>query len=262
MSDVDVIVVNQNTPFISVTGTNLPGMAGPAGAKGEPGERGPRGYQLLHGNGAPPSTLGQMGDYYIDNTNLRIHGPKGGTWPAGRDIRGPMGPTGPVGPKGNTGPQGSSANVQFGGSGDGTLAAYANHTHEDTSSIITSSATMRGGSKPAGAAIITQAGTFVGTTANNGSMNVSFPSPFPNGLITVVANAGDNTPRGNDSTGGGSATTTGEGITSLLVKMDFTTLTSFRIAAYSSMNTSGDGSTGRYLTANKLIRVNYVAYGW
>lgn len=253
MSDVDVVVVNQNVPYLSVTGTNLPAMAGPTGARGNTGATGPRGFELLNGDGLPPSTLGKNGDFYIDNTSFKIHGPKAaGTWPAGRDLRGPTGPTGPIGPRGLTGPQGAQgtagdpASIPFAGTGGQNSVARSDHNHDQVL-VMNASVPMITGTAPTGQTRM-QFGTFVGTCSNNGSMNVPFPIPFPGGLTTVIANAGDNSPRwisGN-----------ADNLTSLLVKTEFTTLSSFRIVAYDASKASG------YLPAGHLIRVNYVAFGW
>lgn len=77
------------------------------------------GSVILNGEGAPPLELGDLNDYYIDNTNSDFYGPKdpmswgtpvsliGDTGPQGP--QGPIGPTGlqgPVGPQGPTGPTG------------------------------------------------------------------------------------------------------------------------------------------------------------
>jgi len=46
---------------------------------------GPKGSQILKGSGLPPSSLGQDGDYYIqeDANGLPLFGPKsGGVWPS------------------------------------------------------------------------------------------------------------------------------------------------------------------------------------
>ncbi len=110
-------------------------MAGPTGTTGAKGDQGPRGYELLNDSGAPPSTLGKNGDFYIDNVSLKIHGPKAnGTWPAGRDLRGSIGPTGLSGPRGATGPTGApgtAASVPFAGPGTSSAASRSDHGHPD-----------------------------------------------------------------------------------------------------------------------------------
>jgi hypothetical protein len=87
--------------------------------------------QWRYGNGAPASTLGAFGDFYLDVTNGNVYykntgsawiltgnitGPQGVAGaPGSQGIQGPVGPqgangatglTGPAGPQGSTGPQG------------------------------------------------------------------------------------------------------------------------------------------------------------
>lgn len=63
------------------------------------------------GSGAPDSSVGYDGDFYMDCDARVIYGPKTtGSWGAGTSTMGPTGPTGPTGASGSTGatgPQGS-----------------------------------------------------------------------------------------------------------------------------------------------------------
>lgn len=120
--------------------TGATGPVGPAGPQGATGLQGPAGPQgpagqngntILSGTGAPASTVGNAGDFYIDSQSDALYGPKtaqgwdsptslvgpkgdtggtGATGPAGpQGPQGPAGPTGaqgPQGPTGATGPQG------------------------------------------------------------------------------------------------------------------------------------------------------------
>ena len=64
---------------------------------------------LYNGSGTPSSGLGINGDFYIDTTNNKIHGPKAsGAWPAGVSLVGPAGATGATGPAGSTGATGAT----------------------------------------------------------------------------------------------------------------------------------------------------------
>jgi hypothetical protein len=55
------------------------------------------GNTILNGNGVPAASLGNNGDYYVDNTTKNLYGPKtGNAWPAP--------PTSLIGPKGDAGP--------------------------------------------------------------------------------------------------------------------------------------------------------------
>jgi hypothetical protein len=72
---------------------------------------------VLNGTGAPASSLGSGGDFYIDTAADVLYGPKAsGTWPvpgvslAGNPgATGPAGPQGPAGATGATGPTGPSS---------------------------------------------------------------------------------------------------------------------------------------------------------
>jgi hypothetical protein len=73
------------------------------------------GRLLRYGAGAPSSSLGVVGDFYIDTTNSRLYGPKlVAGWGSYISIIGPTGPTGATGATGPTGPAG--ANGVFSGS--------------------------------------------------------------------------------------------------------------------------------------------------
>ncbi|HEX7404759.1 MAG TPA: hypothetical protein VF307_02410, partial [Candidatus Nanopelagicaceae bacterium] len=65
---------------------------------------------ILNGVGAPKSSLGIDGDFYIDAKALNFYGPKSkGKWPTAVSLRGPQGQTGATGINGNNGK--SAANV-------------------------------------------------------------------------------------------------------------------------------------------------------
>ena len=64
------------------------------------------GNTILNGTGAPVSTLGRRGDFYIDTANMHLYGPKTTAWPAAYVSM--VGPQGPQGPMGLTGAQGDT----------------------------------------------------------------------------------------------------------------------------------------------------------
>ena len=67
---------------------------------------------ILNGKGAPKSSLGIDGDFYIDVRSLLIYGPKTkGKWPTPQNIQGPTGPSGNDGKNGSDGKAISNANV-------------------------------------------------------------------------------------------------------------------------------------------------------
>ncbi len=66
---------------------------------------------ILNGKGAPKSSLGVNGDFYIDTRSLLIYGPKkSGKWPSPRSLQGPTGPSGSDGKNGSDG-KSSTSNV-------------------------------------------------------------------------------------------------------------------------------------------------------
>ncbi|MBP8282717.1 MAG: DUF1566 domain-containing protein [Chromatiaceae bacterium] len=73
------------------------------------------GNTVLNGTGAPDSTLGLAGDFYLDTTNMHLYGPKTTAWPAAYvsmvGPRGPQGPMGLTGAQGDTGATGSQGPV-------------------------------------------------------------------------------------------------------------------------------------------------------
>ena len=61
-------------------------LVGPSGADGIDGK------SMLNGDGAPSSSLGNNGDFYLDTTNDRLYGPKsGGVWDTPKNLVGPAG---------------------------------------------------------------------------------------------------------------------------------------------------------------------------
>jgi hypothetical protein len=67
---------------------------------------------ILNGKGAPKSSLGIDGDFYIDTRSLLIYGPKRkGKWPTPQSIQGPIGPSGNDGRNGSDGKSVTNSNV-------------------------------------------------------------------------------------------------------------------------------------------------------
>lgn len=100
---------------------NAISLIGPRGPAGETGPTGPAGSSsssssntVRSGTGAPTNSTGSDGDFYIDTSANKIHGPKsGGVWPSGVSLVGPAGATGGTGSAGAQGPagQGVLANI-------------------------------------------------------------------------------------------------------------------------------------------------------
>jgi hypothetical protein len=73
---------------------------------------------ILNGKGAPISTLGIDGDFYIDTRSLLIYGPKKSKkWPIPRSLQGPVGANGVDGKNGGDGKAVSTASNVAGPTG-------------------------------------------------------------------------------------------------------------------------------------------------
>lgn len=132
----------------------IQGLQGPRGATGEPGPSGAQGLAgptgasgsslsntVRSGVGVPSNATGVDGDFYIDTSASRIHGPKvSGTWPAGTSLIGATGSIGSTGLTGATGPSGAQ-----GVAGQGVLAyipdATVSKSNTDTDFISLASYT-------------------------------------------------------------------------------------------------------------------------
>jgi len=67
---------------------------------------------ILNGKGAPKSSLGIDGDFYIDVRSLLIYGPKRkGKWPTPQNLQGPTGASGNDGKNGADGKSANTSNV-------------------------------------------------------------------------------------------------------------------------------------------------------
>jgi hypothetical protein len=88
----------------------IPGPQGTTGAQGAPGAVGPAGQDgsiIYSGNGAPASSVGKNGDYYLDDNTGNLYGPKTASgWGTPVPLRGSGSTQGPAGPAGPQGPQG------------------------------------------------------------------------------------------------------------------------------------------------------------
>lgn len=86
-----------------------PGPQGDQGVKGDPGLPGPAGSTILNGTGAPESTVGKVGDFYLDVSTANLYGPKTSNgWGSSLNLKGTNGATGPVGPTGVKGTDGTN----------------------------------------------------------------------------------------------------------------------------------------------------------
>jgi hypothetical protein len=91
------------------------GTDGTDGADGTDGTDGTDGRTILSGTAAPGAGVGNVGDFFLDTTNLLLYGPKtAGGWGTGTSIKGPKGDKGDKGDPG-------SGNVYSSSSGDSKL---------------------------------------------------------------------------------------------------------------------------------------------
>ncbi len=68
------------------------GQDGQDGADGQDGQDGADGSQIYAGDGPPESSLGEVGDYYLDKENYHLYGPKTGSgWGSFLNLQGPPG---------------------------------------------------------------------------------------------------------------------------------------------------------------------------
>jgi hypothetical protein len=141
---------------------------------------------VLNGTGAPSSTLGTNGDFYIDKKSFNIFGPKtNGRWPLPVSLRGPSGLTGPTGltgkvttasgniitgERGATGPKGETGTAGSNGSAGPIGPIGLTGAPGATGAPGSSGAGSPG---PAGAAGATGAQGPIGLTGAAGASSVS-----------------------------------------------------------------------------------------
>jgi hypothetical protein len=116
-----------NNGKLSNVGTTAPTCASPATAISwnQTGPQGPAGNTILSGTTVPSSTIGLVGNFYLDTTNHKLFGPATRTcsplpchtvWGTGTPL---------VGPKGSQGPPGQGVAYQTTGSGTVEDEGYA-----------------------------------------------------------------------------------------------------------------------------------------
>ncbi len=118
-------------PVVGMSSSSgVAGATGLSGVMGPMGPMGPMGNTLLNGIGAPATSLGNNGDFYLDTKYSILYGPKAnGIWPdpgtyligaqgatGATGLQGPPGGSGAQGPPGATGlqgPAGPSASLAY-----------------------------------------------------------------------------------------------------------------------------------------------------
>ena len=115
---------------IWAAGVSLVGPQGPQGVKGDQGDPGNDGSDgsdgapgadgntVLNGSGVPSPAFGEDGDYYINNDNSHLYGPKtAGSWGSSVSLIGPEGPQGLQGDPGDDGSDGVDGQTILNGTG-------------------------------------------------------------------------------------------------------------------------------------------------
>ena len=88
-------------------------------AKSAAGREGAAANTILSGRGAPKTTLGVDGDFYIDVITYTMYGPKkNDKWPSGVNLKGPQGDAGKAGEKGTVGSAGAASKGDKGERGE------------------------------------------------------------------------------------------------------------------------------------------------
>lgn len=115
----------------------------------------------------------------------------------------------------------------------------------------------------AGQQWLIQAGTNVNWTDNSGYARLTFQKPFPNGLLMVIANDGDDWATGGSATYCSAGNVGGGG--GVFGQAGYGSQTEWVYAARSQpASATGSGSLvmGRHGMLNKIHRINWIAIGW
>jgi hypothetical protein len=153
---------------------------------------------ILNGKGAPLSTLGIDGDFYIDTRSLLIYGPKkNNKWPTPQSLQGPAGISGIDGKNGGDGKAGSTASNVAGPSGvQGAVGAKGDKGETGTA----------GANGPAGSNGATGSQGAQGATGATGSSGGGTPgatgAPGAAGTPGAAGVAGVSGPKGETGTVG------------------------------------------------------------
>jgi hypothetical protein len=122
--------------------------------------------------------------------------------------------------------------------------------------------TLAGGVPPNGTLFLIQAGTTVQYTDNSSYARITWPKPFPNGLLMVMGVGGDDWAHGGsaqfESAGGAGFGPSGGG-----TRTDWVyAMKSQPASANGSVSPLGNLILGRAGNANRVHRINWIAIGW
>ncbi|SHN33601.1 hypothetical protein [Mucilaginibacter sp. OK098] len=154
------------------------GWGSPIGLNGANGTNGTNGSVVYSGNGSPLVTLGNVGDYYLDKTNILLYGPKTTSWGTPVLLRGAQGAQGPAGPAGTDG------SIIYSGNGtpDTGLGKAGDYYFDKSTGNLYGPKTARGWGT---ATALTGATGATGAAGANGStiLNGSGAPPLSQGTI-------------------------------------------------------------------------------
>jgi hypothetical protein len=208
---------------------------------------------ILNGKGAPITSLGINGDFYIDTRSLLIYGPKAkGKWPLPQNLQGPIGATGVTGVSGNDGKNGSDAK---GGTNNANIVGTTGPQGERGLTGATGPAGPAGAAGSSGSGGGTPGATgatgAVGATGAAGSAGSIGPSG-PTGTTGATGLTGTTGASGETGTAGSAGTS---GISKAITG-------SFSIGDISgNAGTSNTGSiTGFKANKSYVLRLNIIGY--
>jgi hypothetical protein len=149
---------------------------------------------ILNGKGAPLSTLGINGDFYIDTRSLLIYGPKkSNKWPLPQNLQGPIGAAGADGKNGSEGKSISNASTVAGPTGTQGEKGDKGEKGETGSA---------GASGSSGSAGLTGAKGETGLTGATGASGSGSGTPGATGAQGPIGNTGSAGAKGETGTAG------------------------------------------------------------
>lgn len=162
-------------------GASIQGPPGPQGVPGAVGATGPAGSKIISGAGAPTNPVGVDGDYFLDQTNARLYGPKAaGVWSGGYvDLKAALALATPP------------SDTFAGAIGSSSLAAREDHSHPLPSYIYEDFIPTDGGTITIGNSTNT-AVLAPATTLNTLTINLPLLASAYNGRVVEIFVQGNN----------------------------------------------------------------------
>lgn len=206
---------------------------------------------ILSGTGAPKTTVGIDGDFYLDTKATNFYGPKSkGRWPAAISLRGPQGVAGATGSSGSNGSDGRNAVSAASITGAQGLAGPAGAKGE------TGAAGVKGDTGPAGVAGLPGPQGPAGLPGSNGAPGAQ-GSPGNTGATGAAGSPGNTGATGAQGSPGAAGSIGATGPSSAIA---------IPIAQWSlSTSSAGTGSDSLAfgtLAAGKSYRISIIVHGY